>query len=194
MSAPGLEQPPRKSSIVIAVFTSHWLAMVGLGMVLTAIVLWTCLIPVRLRHGEQNPYIGVAMALVGLVLLLGVVLAPLGLHLGRRRLGQRIAASLEERQAAWRRLLAFLLVTSVLNLVIASQMTLRVVHGMESRQFCASCHVMTPEARAFDQGPHAGILCVDCHVGDGALGFLESKLQGARQLLSVLTDLSLIHI
>jgi hypothetical protein len=47
---------------------------------------------------------------------------------------------------------------------------------------------MTPEARAFDQGPHAGILCVDCHVGDGAAGFLESKLQGARQLLAVLTD------
>jgi hypothetical protein len=46
---------------------------------------------------------------------------------------------------------------------------------------------MTPEGRAFDQGAHAGILCVDCHVGEGAIGLVQSKLQGSRQLLSVLT-------
>src|SRR5262249_52311986 len=57
-----------------------------------------------------------------------------------------------------------------------------------TKQFCGSCHVMTPEARAFDQGPHAGILCVDCHVGEGARGYLQSKIQGTRQLVSVLTD------
>jgi nitrate/TMAO reductase-like tetraheme cytochrome c subunit len=86
------------------------------------------------------------------------------------------------------RFLAFLGVTSAINALIASQMTLRVVHGMESRQFCGSCHVMTPEARAFDQGPHASILCVDCHVGEGARGLIESKLQGTRQLWSVLSE------
>lgn len=53
--------------------------------------------------------------------------------------------------------------------------------------FCGSCNVMTPESRAFDQGPHAGILCVDCHVGDGALGFVNSKLQGTRRLLQIVT-------
>src|SRR5262249_4133534 len=58
----------------------------------------------------------------------------------------------------------------------------------ESRQFCVSCHAMTPEQRAFDQGPHAGILCVDCHVGEGAKGFIQSKIQGTKQLISVLTD------
>jgi hypothetical protein len=187
MTAPELEKPPRKIPVVLTVFTSHWLAMAGLGLVLTAIVLWSCLLPARLRHGDENPYIGVATSVVGVILVLGAILAPLGLHLGRRRLRRNLAASMPG-GLAWRRFLAFLLVTSVVNLLIASQMTLRVVHHMESRQFCASCHVMTPEARAFDQGPHAGILCVDCHVGDGALGFLKSKLQGTRQLLSVLTD------
>lgn len=187
MSEPEPENAPHKGRMVVTVFTSHWLAMVGLALVLTGIVSWACLVPASLRHGEQNPYIGLATAVVGGVFLLGLLLAPLGLHLGRRRLERRLAATPRDGHV-WRRFLAFLLVTTMLNLVIASQMTLRAVHTMESRQFCSSCHVMTPEARAFDQGPHAGILCVDCHVGDGALGFVRSKLQGARQLYSVLTD------
>jgi hypothetical protein len=73
---------------VIAMFTSHWLAKVGLGLVLTAIVLWACLLPVHLRHGEDNPYVGEATIVVGAILLLGVVLAPIGLLLGRRRLAR----------------------------------------------------------------------------------------------------------
>ena len=173
---------------MVAVFTSHWLAMVGLGLVLTAIVAWLCLLPAHLRGGQDNPYIGVTTAAVGGVLLFGVILAPIGLYLGRRRLSRRLAASLEDRKTAWFRFVVFLAVTSLLNLVIASQMTLRAVHHMESRQFCLSCHLHVPEERSFDQGPHAGILCVDCHVGDGTLGLVKSKLQGTKQLWAILTD------
>ena len=184
----GPTEPPRANTPVLAVFTSHWLAMVGLGMVLTAIILWACLLPAQLRHGEDNPYIGLATTLVGGVLVLGLVITPLGLHLGRRRLERRLATSLLDNRSALRRLLAFMAVVSAFNLVIGSQTMLHAVHNMESRQFCGSCHVMTPESRAFDQGPHAGILCVDCHVGEGARGFVNSKLQGTHQLISVLTD------
>jgi nitrate/TMAO reductase-like tetraheme cytochrome c subunit len=191
MSEPGAgaatEQPPNTKRPVIAVFTSHWLAMLGFGLVLTAIVLWACLLPAQLRHGGENPYVGLAIFLVGGLLVVGLVLTPLGLHLARRRVERNLVAIVDAKHA-WRRLLAFLLVISVMNLVIASQFTMRAVHTMESREFCTSCHVMTPEGRAFDQGPHAGILCVDCHVGNGALGFLKSKLQGTHQLISVLTD------
>jgi nitrate/TMAO reductase-like tetraheme cytochrome c subunit len=160
--------------------------MTGLGLVMTSIVMWACLLPTQLRHGRDNPYTGVATLVVGGVLVLGLLLTPIGLHLGRRRVERRIAA-LDSRKAVVR-LVAFVLVTSLFNLVIASQVTLRGVHAMESRQFCTSCHVMTPEGRAFDQGPHAGILCVDCHVGEGAIGLVKSKLQGMHQLISVLTD------
>jgi len=180
-------QPPRTGRPVIEVFTSHWLAMLGLGLVLTGIVLWFCLLPAHLRHGQENPYVGIATSVVSGVLLLGVVLAPLGLYLGRRRLDRRLVA-LHAGRTPWFRLIVFLLVTSAVNLVIASQATLRVVHHLESKQFCVSCHVHVPEERAFDQGPHAGIMCVDCHVGDGTLGLIESKLQGTQQLYALLTD------
>src|SRR5262245_23551764 len=162
--------------------------MLGVGMVLTAIVMWACLIPAQLRHGQDNPYVGLATFGVGGVLVLGMLLTPLGLFLGRRRLARGLVAALQDSRAVWRRVLGFLGVTTVFNLVIASQVTLRAVHTMETRQFCTSCHVMTPEGRAFDQGPHAGILCVDCHVGEGARGYIASKVQGTHQLISVLTD------
>lgn len=171
---------------VIAVFTSHWLAMLGLGLVLTAVVLWSCLLAVQVRGGGENPYIGVAMTAVGVVLVLGAVITPFGLFLGRRRLKRRIDRA--DGQVAWRRFFVFLGVMSVFNLIIASRTTETAVHVMESKQFCGSCHVMTPESRAFDQGPHAALMCVDCHVGTGTTGFLSSKIQGTRQLISVLTD------
>jgi nitrate/TMAO reductase-like tetraheme cytochrome c subunit len=171
---------------VIAVFTSHWLAMLGLALVLTAIVLWSCLLTLRLRTGDDNPYIGLAATAVTGVLVLGAVLAPIGLYLGRRRLREKLLVI--DRKAAWGRLIAFLLVTTIVNLVIVSQTAVRAVHAMESKTFCGSCHVMTPESRAISQGAHAGILCVDCHVGEGTRGFIESKVQGTHQLIAVLTD------
>jgi hypothetical protein len=186
-SGASARRSPEGRRPVIAVFTSHWLAMLGLGLVLTAIVMWACLLPAQLRHGEDHPYVGLATTLVGGLLLFALLLTTLGLHLGRRRVERELVALVDRKRALFR-LLAFVVVVSLINLAIASQMTLRVVHGMESRQFCGSCHVMTPESRAFTEGPHAGILCVDCHVGTGAQGLVKSKLQGTRQLISVLTD------
>ncbi|HZO08172.1 MAG TPA: NapC/NirT family cytochrome c [Myxococcota bacterium] len=177
--------PPKRP--VIAVFTSHWLAMVGLGLVMTGIIGWLFLLPAQLRRGQENPYIGIATTAAGAVLLLGVAITPIGLHFGRRRLAQRLG-SFQDKWSAWRRLFTFLAVTSLLNLLIASQTTLRAVHFMESEQFCTSCHVHVPQARSFDQGPHAGIMCVDCHVGEGTRGLIQSKLQGTEQLMSILTD------
>jgi nitrate/TMAO reductase-like tetraheme cytochrome c subunit len=171
----------------VTVFTSHWLAMTGLGLVLVSILLWGILATVQLRQAQENPYIGIGIVAVGALLLLGLLLTPIGLYRGRRRLRERLAAAIPDRKIAWRRFLLFLVIVSGVSLLIVSQMTLRVVHGMESRQFCGSCHVMAPQAHAFPDGPHAGLLCVDCHVGDGAHGFVQSKLQGARQLFKVLT-------
>ena len=95
------QQPPPPKRPVIAVFTSHWLAMVGLGLVLTAIIGWLFLLPAQLRHKQENPYIGLATAAAGGVLLLGVAITPIGLLLGRRRLARRLG-SFQDRWSAWR--------------------------------------------------------------------------------------------
>jgi hypothetical protein len=57
---------------------------------------------------------------------------------------------------------------------------------MEAVAFCGqTCHVMTPEYRSHMVSPHARVACVECHVGEGARGWLESKINGSRQLIEV---------
>jgi len=99
----GAERVSPERRPVAAVFTSHWLAMVGLGLILTAIIAWGCLITVKLRTGEENPYIGVASLIIGGVLIVGAILTPLGLHLGRRRLETTLSSLMHDHRRAWRR-------------------------------------------------------------------------------------------
>jgi hypothetical protein len=53
--------------------------------------------------------------------------------------------------------------------------------------FCGEvCHeVMEPEFVANQNGPHARVACVDCHIGPGAPWFVQSKLSGTRQVFAV---------
>ena len=141
---------------------------------MTAMVSWLFLIPTG--FGQDNPYIGtVVFVAIPLVLLAGVVLTPLGIWLGRRRDRDEVqlVVSEQDRHVGVRRLARFIGITAVVNLAIGTQVTYRSVHHMESRQFCGSCHVLTPESRAFEGGPHVSLRCVDCHVADGAKGWLD---------------------
>ena len=57
---------------------------------------------------------------------------------------------------------------------------------METVQFCGqSCHVMKPEFTAHQNSPHTSVECVGCHVALGAVGWVESKKAGTRQLMDV---------
>ena len=75
---------------------------------------------------------------------------------------------------------------TVANLVIGSQLTYRAVEHMETVQFCGqSCHVMKPEFTAHLLQPHQAVACVECHVTPGASGWVQSKINGTRQLMGV---------
>jgi NapC/NirT cytochrome c family, N-terminal region len=80
----------------------------------------------------------------------------------------------------------FLAVATFLNVVIMSQLSYSAVTYMEGAEFCGqSCHVMKPEFTAYQVSPHARVLCVECHVTPGAMGWVQSKMAGARQLVEV---------
>src|SRR3954466_6089849 len=174
-SSPALDKHP-----LLAVFTSHWMAMAGFALVVTGIVMWLFLLTVRLSKGQENPYIGIAMVVAAGVLALGAVLTPVGFFFGRRKLRGRLVAV--DQKSMWFRLMLFFLVTGAINVGILANAGTAAIHKLESREFCTTCHVHVPEKAAFDQGPHASVMCVDCHVGNGTLGFVKSKLQGTVQL------------
>jgi nitrate/TMAO reductase-like tetraheme cytochrome c subunit len=59
----------------------------------------------------------------------------------------------------------------------------------ESVAFCGTvCHSMYPQLERHDQSPHAQVACTTCHVGEGAQAFIQSKIDGTRQLVSTVLD------
>ena len=169
--------------------TSHWVSMLGVALVTTAGFSWLFVLPMQLRGHTSNPYIGIVVFIfIPVIFVLGLVLIPCGVFLARGRIASMEKGPLSgtERKARIRKLAIFFGVTSAINIVIGTQGTYRAVHHMETVQFCGqSCHVMKPEFSAHQNSPHSNVECVECHVSPGAVGWVESKKAGMRQLLDV---------
>jgi hypothetical protein len=183
---PDIHDPHKRPLLVM--MTSHWLSMLGLFLVISAIVSWLVVLPIHGEAGGSNPYIGIVLfVILPILFLAGLVLVPAGIYLARRRIRDSLGGdAVLETGAAWRRLGLFFGVTALVNALVVSLVTYRAVHQMESVEFCGqSCHVMTPQATAHPVSAHARVACVECHVGEGAGGFIEAKLAGTRQLFEV---------
>jgi hypothetical protein len=141
----------------------------------------------------HNPYLGILFfLLLPGFFILGLVLMPLGIYFSRRR--ERRGAAGEYNWPIWdfnlpnyRRAAAIILGASLVNILVISLAAYRGVEYMDSPQFCGQvCHtVMKPEFTAYQNGPHARVACVGCHIGPGANWFVKSKLSGTRQLFAV---------
>ncbi|HEY7159630.1 MAG TPA: NapC/NirT family cytochrome c, partial [Acidobacteriota bacterium] len=182
--------PVYKDRPFLLLVTSHWISLIGLGLIITSLVSFLFILPVHLRTGADNPYIGiVALLIIPMIFFLGLVLVPIGIFLAKRRIKHRIETHITDRRQAVRRLLWFLAIATLVNIVIGTQFTYRAVEHMESVQFCGqSCHTMKPEFMAYQFSPHSRIQCVDCHVEPGAKGFIQSKMSGARQLIETILN------
>ena len=174
---------------IAVLLTSHWLSLLGTGLVTTAGILWLFVLPQQVRGHVSNPYVGIILFLIlPIVFIAGLILIPIGAILARRRVQAGVMAE-ADRGAAIRRLATFLVLTTFVNVVIGAQLTYQAVEYMETRSFCGqSCHVMKPEFTAARNSSHARLGCVDCHVAPGATGWLESKMAGTRQLVEVVLN------
>ena len=77
-----------------------------------------------------------------------------------------------------------------MNVIVVSLAAYRGIEYMDSVGFCGQvCHrVMQPEFTAYQEGPHARVTCVQCHIGAGASWFVQSKLSGTRQVFAVMLN------
>ena len=177
----------RDNRPVLILLTSHWLTMAGALLATVAACAWILTLPNQVRGHAANPYLGIlSFVILPMVLGLGLVLMPIGIWLSRRaiRLGSKEVLT---RKSSLRRLAAFLVVATVLNILIMSQLSYSAVTFMEEPAFCGqSCHVMKPEFTSYRISPHARVLCVECHVTPGAVGWVQSKMAGTRQLMDVM--------
>ncbi len=177
----------------VVYLSNNWISLIGVVLVTAATVIWLFLLPVTLRGGIAHPYLGILVYLMlPTVFVAGLILIPVGIYWKRRR--QRAAGQypvdfppLDFQNRELRKLLAFIAVTTVLNVIITSQFTYSAVTYMDSVSFCGTtCHtVMKPEYTAYQGSPHSRVECVNCHIGPGASWFVRSKLSGVGQLFAV---------
>src|SRR5215467_806248 len=165
--------------------TRHWVSLVGIALLATAIISWLFVLPLQVRGHVDNPYVGIIVFLIlPLVFFAGLVLVPIGIFLGKRQIRQGLAEPSFDRKTALRRIAWFVGVVTVLNIIVGTQVTYRAVEHMETPQFCgASCHSMKPEYAAYQNSLHSRVECVECHVAPGAAGWFSSKTSGIRQLV-----------
>jgi len=172
--------------------SNTWISLTGVVIVTTAGVFWLFLLPFSLRGAITHPYIGILIfLLLPAVFILGLVLIPLGIFLRRRherRLG-RVPTNFPPvnwQNRDFRRIVMFVAVTTVLNLIIASQLAYSAVNYMDTTTFCGlTCHrIMSPEYTSHENSPHARVDCAQCHIGPGASWFVRSKLSGTGQVFA----------
>ena len=168
--------------------TRHWATLAGAALVATAGFSLLFVAPQEVRGHADNPYVGIVLFLVvPFVFLAGLGMIAAGVYISRREIRKGLRETGFDRRAAMRRLGIFLGVTTLLNVLIGTQVTYRAVKHMETPQFCgATCHTMAPEFAAYRNSPHSRVECVECHVAPGAAGWFSSKTNGIRQLVQTI--------
>src|SRR5689334_23930442 len=179
--------PPASGRSVLVLLTSHWLSMAGVALVTLAGFSWIFVLPATLRGHVENPYIGLlAFIAIPVVFFGGLILIPIGIALGKRKVAQQLA-TLPDRRAALRRTGVFFAVMTAANVIIGSQLSYRAMDHMETVQFCGqTCHVMKPEFTAHLMPPHQQVACAACHIAPGTTGWVQAKMSGTRQLVEVI--------
>jgi hypothetical protein len=174
------------------VLTRHWLSLVGVALLATAVISWLFVLPQQVRGHVDNPYVGILVFLVLPALFFtGLALVPIGVYLSKRQIRRGLSEQGFDRKTALQRIAWFFGATTVLNILIGTQVSYRAVKYMETPQFCGgSCHTMHPELAAYQNSPHSRVECVECHVAPGATGWIHSKTNGVRQLYETVLNTS----
>lgn len=177
----------------LAAVTRNPLGLIGAALATAGALVFCALFALGLAGFRGGPYLGL-LTFVALpaVLVAGLLLIPLGALWERRRArvrgGEPRLPVIDLNRPRTRGLLLVFLALTAVNLVILAAATYEGVEAMESNRFCGeACHVqMEPQYTAFQGSAHAAVRCADCHVGAGAAGFVDAKLNGTAQLLHTL--------
>jgi len=171
------------------------ISIIGLAVAVVALgnILFLFFIDLTSRH--PSPYVGILAYMVAPAFLaLGLALVIWGaIYTRHRRLTSagispylRFDFSDPSQRGAMAFFLAFIIVFVGMS-VVGSY---KAYNFTDSVGFCGQlCHsVMNPEFTAYQQSPHARVVCVDCHVGAGATWYVKSKLSGGRQVFKTILN------
>lgn len=173
----------------------HPLAIAGALITTASAVVFIALLIAQFAGLFANPYAGLVVFIaLPAIFVIGLLMIPAGMWLEQRRLLRDPTTPTD-----WpvinlniRRVRGTVLLFTALtaaNIVIILVAGYGSLHWMDSPQFCGQvCHEpMSPQFTAWRDGPHSRIACAECHIAEGAQGFVTAKLAGTRQLMHVIT-------
>lgn len=175
--------------------SKNWLTIIGAVTASITFVLIVILFIISsfIENDETNLGLFIYIVLPGFMLL-GLILIPIGMIRERRR--KKVQGELK--RLPWidlnlpdhRNAFIIFTIVTIVVVVLSAMGSLKAYHMTESVEFCGLlCHkVMEPEHTAYQNSPHANVLCVECHVGAGASWYVKSKLSGLHQIYAVLTN------
>ncbi len=169
-----------------------------LGMLTSAISALVIILFIALQEfmGFENPYLEIiTLFLLPGGILFGGVLTYFGAWRARNNHRKNpdvdlpALPRLDFNDPKKLRLTIFFALVTVVFFAIIGVTTIKGFEFTESTTFCGEvCHVpMEPEHVAWQQSPHARVRCVECHVGSGLNYYIKAKINGTRQLYSILT-------
>jgi nitrate/TMAO reductase-like tetraheme cytochrome c subunit len=173
----------------------NWLSLTGLVIVIGSLFSFFLLFLLDTMAHFSNPYVGILTYFVApAFLFFGLFLTTIGALRERKKLGEsagllpKMVVDLSRPRD--RKIMGFFIVGSLVFLLLSAVGSYHSYHFTESTQFCGqTCHtVMQPELVTYQQGPHARVSCVQCHIGPGAQWFVKAKISGTYQLYATMFD------
>lgn len=173
----------------------NWLSFAGGVLAISAFFAFLFLFAIDLFAHNGNPYMGILAYVVAPgFLFLGFGMIVVGVWYQRRheKKGMALVPSVlhvDLTRTVDRRKLQIFITCSVVFLLCTAIGSYQSYQLSESVMFCGqACHVpMKPEFTAYQNGAHARVDCVACHVGHGAEAFVKAKMNGVHQLIGVMT-------
>jgi hypothetical protein len=173
------------------------------GMVLTtsSFATFIFLEMIRLLGILTNAYIGlITYLLLPTLFVIGLILIPIGWYKTKKATNKTTEELLKRqfsdeeiksKKLTGSKLFNTIAIFTIVNIVFLSLASMRMLNFMDTPRFCGTaCHsVMNPEWTTYQQSPHARVACVECHVGEGVDALIDSKLNGAWQMVSATFDL-----
>lgn len=171
----------------------NWISYAGLLIAACGVFSFILLVIIDSVVHVSSPYIGILTYLVAPSFVAGgLVLVGLGALWQWRQFKTVAAPKLEVdlSRPRDRRILGLFVLGSFCFLLISAMGSYKTYEFSESVRFCGqACHtVMNPEFVAYNHGPHARVMCVECHVGPGPKGYVEAKMAGTHQLCAFALD------
>jgi hypothetical protein len=170
----------------------NWLSLAGMVLSISAAFAFLLLFAVDLFAEHANPYMGIlAYVVAPMFFFAGVALALLGYILETRRMRKglpqkdsELVLRIDLSRKRDRRLMVLFVGGSLGFLFLTAFGSYETYHLMETNTFCGeACHTpMEPEYKAYQHSAHAQVACVDCHIGPGTKAYIQTKLNGVKQL------------